>query len=211
MGKNSRIEAIDSRRDDGDAVWHGVPATLLASLSGELRTLAATLLRGERADHTLQPTALVNELWLRLADRTDLRFESREAFIAYAVPCVRHILVDHARRRAADRRGGGWTRLTFRNEDRGILDARNGLTGIAPESVECGAGRAFSLAELDDELRLMERSDQRSARVFELRFFGGMSCDQIGVLLGVSGRTIQDDWQAARLWLQHRLDDTSNG
>lgn len=170
-------------------------ADLLGRLSREVADLARFYLRAERPDHTLQPTALVNEVWLRIAGREDLRFESKEEFIAYVSTAMRSILVDSARRREADRRGGGRLRCSLE------------VDHLLIESVDGSNDVGHSLVELDEELTLLAKSDPVSARAFELRYFGGMSCKQAAERLGLSTRRIQDYTEAARCWLRDRLDD----
>lgn len=169
-------------------------AALVVRWEGELRELARHLLASERLGHTLQPTALVNELWLRLAARTDLQFGARAAFVAYAAAALRSLLVDHARRREADRRGGGRIRCELKEDQILIV-----------ESAE-GSRWGYSLIELDEELRLLAKSDPVSAEAFELRYFGGMSVGQVADRIGLSTRRIQDYTEAARRWLRDRLD-----
>jgi len=172
-----------------------LPGEVIEALRRDIHRLATGMLRAERADHTLQATAIVNELWLKLAHRDELRFPTKEAFLAYATEGIRHILVDHARKRLAARRGGAQRRVPF--------DA----DGVAAESTD---EWAVALQELDEELEELRNQDFRSARVFELRFFGGMTNEQIGDVLGVSGRTVRKDWSAACGWLGARLDAKTN-
>lgn len=167
---------------------------LLARLGMDIRRLAESLLRGERPGHTLQPTALIHEVWIRLAEQEQFRFQSDAAFLAYIASAMRHILVDHARRRAAERRGRDWVRCELDLDGLVVFDA-----------VSQAAAAGYSLLELDEELRLLESTDPVSAQAFILRSFGGMSCDQIGERLGLSGRRIQDYVEVARLWLRTRL------
>jgi len=172
-----------------------LPGDVIEALRRDIHRLATGMLRAERPDHTLQATAIINELWLKLAHRDELRFPTKEAFLAYATEGIRHILVDHARKRLAARRGGAQRRVPF--------DAN----GVAAESTD---EWAVTLQELDEELEELRKQDFRSARVFELRFFGGMTNEQIGDVLGVSGRTIRKDWAAACGWLGARLDAKTN-
>lgn len=164
------------------------PAELFESLQRELRLLAATALARERRDHTLQPTALLNELWLRLAKGQRLEFESKSAFLAFAAAAVRNILVDHARKRLAAKRGGSATRQDL---DRSSPELDNWAQG---------------LVDLEDELFRLGEIHPRSARVFELRFFGGLEMRDIATYLGVSERTIGNDWTTAKAWLRTRME-----
>jgi RNA polymerase sigma factor (TIGR02999 family) len=152
----------------------------------ELRALAEAFLRRERAGHTLQPTALVNEAYLRLADKTIVASQGREHFVAVAAETMRRVLVDHARKRAALKRGGGRTRLA----------SGDGLSSPEPE---------VDVLALNDALDKLARLDQRHAKVVELKFFGGLGVEQIAWLLGVSHRTVEADWALARAWLRREL------
>jgi len=160
---------------------------LLAVVYDDLRRMARGQLRGERANHTLQPTALVHEAYLRLVDARDLGWESRAHFFGIAARAMRQILVDHARRRNADKRGGAWTRVT--------LDS-----GVAAE-----AGADADVLDLHDALERLAASDADLARLVELRFFGGLTVDEAGEAMGVSPRKAAKDWAVARLWLRREL------
>lgn len=189
MGTNAKgVPIAESVSSDQRA------ADLVVLLEGELRELARYLLATERTGHSLQPTALVNELWLRVVGRGELRFGSRSEFIGYVASAFRSLLVDHARRREADRRGGGRIRCELKEDQILIV-----------ESAE-GSRWGYSLIELDEELRLLAKSDPVSAEAFELRYFGGMSVGQVADRIGLSTRRIQDYTEAARRWLRDRLD-----
>ncbi len=153
----------------------------------ELRKVASDFFRAEGPGHTLQPTAVINELWLRLADRPDLSFKSDQAFMAYASRAFRHVLIDHARRKNSLRRGGG------RRRELQIGDFQ------APYS---GPELAIEVAEV---LVQFEKHDPRAARVVEMRFYGGMSEEEIAGVLGVSTRTVRNDWAFARASLAEKL------
>ncbi|MDT8340247.1 MAG: ECF-type sigma factor [Longimicrobiales bacterium] len=162
--------------------------TLLRVVYDELRRLAGAQMRGERADHTLQPTALVHEAYIRLVDDSDLVWESRGHFFRTAARAMRQILVDHARRRNAAKRGGGANRVT--------LDA------------DAGWEEAVT-ADILDLHRALERLEARArplAALVELRFFGGLTVEEAADCLGVSPRKAAKDWAAARLWLQRELE-----
>jgi RNA polymerase sigma factor (TIGR02999 family) len=160
---------------------------LLAAVYDELRQLAGRQLRGERVGHTLQPTALVHEAYLRLVDAPDIAWESRAHFFGTAARAMRQILVDHARRRNADKRGGGWERVT--------LD-----TGLAEEE-----GAAADVLDLHTALEKLSQHDADLARLVELRFFAGLTLDEAADALGVSRRKAAKDWSVARLWLKREL------
>ncbi len=152
----------------------------------ELRNLAAGFLRRERAGHTLQPTALVHEAYLRMADKTIVAGQDRSHFIAVAAETMRRVLVDHARTRGALKRGGGRSR-----------------TGPDPDAIAIDA--EVDMLALDDAITRLGRLDERHARVVVLKFFGGLSVEQIGGLLGVATRTVEADWALARAWLRREL------
>jgi RNA polymerase sigma factor (TIGR02999 family) len=154
---------------------------------GELRSLAASLMRRERAGHTLQPTALVHEAYLRLVDRTRIGLKDRGHFIGVAARAMRQILVDHARRRGTVKRGGEWERVTLESAE-------------AP-----AAGDTFEVIRLNEALERFAALDPRAARVVELRVFGGLEVKETAALLGVSPRTVDGDWATARMWLAREL------
>ena len=152
----------------------------------ELRRRARYYLRGERPDHTLRPTALVHEVYLRLVDLDQVDWQDRTHFFVLAARQMRRILVDSARARRFKKRGGGALNVTF---DEGLAVPAHG-----PD-----------LVWLDDALELLAATDERKARVVELRFFGGLSNDEIASTLGISTDTVTRDWQMAKLWLRREL------
>lgn len=166
----------------------GVGEELLALAYNELRQVAACYLRAEREDHTLQPTALVHEAYLRLAGR-ESPFLDRVHFIRAAAKAMRQVLIDHAKARNALKRGGG----------RGRCD----LT-MAASAGSAGAGVIDVLA-LDEALRRMELFDPRGVRIIELRFFGGLTNGEVAQALGCSLATVEKDWRAARAWLHKEI------
>ena len=153
----------------------------------ELRRLAHSYMRSERPDHTLQATALVNEAYLRLADQTDPHWHDRTHFLAGAARMMRHILVDHARSRGRDKRGGGAVRITF-------TDA-----AIVTE------GEAEQVLDLHDALERLTSLDRRASQVVELKYFGGMNYDEIADVLSISAITVRRDWEFAKAWLHKEL------
>lgn len=169
----------------------GAPSmqTNIEDLHHELSQLAAAMFSGERPGHTLQPTALVNELWLRLLADRSFEFRSRPDFLAWASVAIRHVLVDHARRRNALKRGGGSARHSVQ------FDIAS-MPGV-------------DILELDDALHALERQHPRSARVVEMIYFGGMTHAEAAQRLGVTDRTIRADWSLARAWLYRTLGDTT--
>lgn len=164
-------------------------ASLFALVYEELRRLAAAVLRHERHDHTLQPTALVHEAYLRLADHPEDRWENRAHFLAVAARAMRHILVDHARGRNAQKRGSGVARLT--------------LEGVEPVSSDPAPD--LDLVVLDEALAKLAELDARQARIIELRFFGGLTVDETAAAVGASARTVKREWQFARIWLKREM------
>ena len=161
---------------------------LLAIVYAELRAVAARHLRGERRGHTLQPTALVHEAYLRLVDGEAVGWESRAHFFGAAAQAMRRVLVDHARRRSAVKRGGEWERVTL-------------VTDLAAE-----AHTATDLLDLHAALERLAALDPERARLVELRFFAGLTLDEAADMLGVSRRKAAKDWAATRLWLLQELD-----
>ncbi|MEM1205850.1 MAG: sigma-70 family RNA polymerase sigma factor [Acidobacteriota bacterium] len=171
--------------------WNGGdPAArdrLVALIGSELRILAASYLRGERSGHTLQPTALVNELYLRLVDRRQVEWQDRRHFFAFAATTMRRILVDYARQRRADKRGRGDSAVTL--QDHAALTSQ----------------REVDLLDLDRALSELEAEDPRSSRVVELRFFGGLTIEEAAEVLGLGAATVKRDLRAAKAFLLHRL------
>jgi RNA polymerase sigma factor (TIGR02999 family) len=153
----------------------------------ELRVLAESWLRRERVDHTLQPTALVHEAYLKMVDQRSATFNDRAHFLAAASEAIRRILVDHARRRAAAKRGGDWQR--FMIDTAAIEDSR--------ESTD--------LLALDEALERLSSLHPRQADVVKFKFFGGLTGDDIAGLLGVDRATVARDWTTARAWLLAQL------
>ncbi len=164
-------------------------AHLAELLYGELRRIAASFMRDERPGHTLQPTALVHEAFLRLSSQ-HVEWQDRTHFLAIAAQTMRRILVDHARKRAAGKRGSGNEAITV---DAGI---------DAP--VE-GAGDSLDLIALDDALGRLAERDERAARVVELRFFGGLEVEEAARVLDISPASVKRDWSFARAWLGREL------
>jgi RNA polymerase sigma factor (TIGR02999 family) len=160
---------------------------LVAVVHQELRRRAAARLRRERPGHVLQPTALVHEAYLRLLPEHRTDWQNRAQFFAVASEMMRRILVDHARRRKMTKRSGGWTRVTL---DEAVAQ-RN------PPDVD--------VLDLDVALAQLASFDRRKSRVAELRFFGGMSLEEIAEAVGISRATVEREWQAARAWLYRRV------
>ena len=160
---------------------------LMPLIYAEFRQLATRALSRERPNHTLQSTALAHELYLKLIDQKRAQWRDREHFFAMASQIIRRILVDYARRLHAQRRGGLDTRIT--------LDE-----ALAPQQ-----DRDLNLVELDDALEALSQIDSQQARIIELRFFGGLSIEATGRILGVSPSTVNREWNLARAWLYREL------
>jgi RNA polymerase sigma factor (TIGR02999 family) len=156
---------------------------LFPLLYSELRRQAGRFMRRERRCHTLQPSGLVHEAYLRLAAAPDLDWHDRAHFFAIAARVMRQVLVDHARRRGAAKRDG--CRVTLADADAAVE---------APE-----------VLDLENALKELAALDPRQARVVELRFFGGLDVDETAAVMELSPRTVKREWQTARAWLQHRL------
>jgi RNA polymerase sigma factor (TIGR02999 family) len=144
-------------------------------------------MRGESAGHTLQPTALVNEAYLRLVDQKRAGWQNRAHFLALASQMMRRILVDHARRRRMTKRSGRWVKLTF------------------DEMARATSQPGIDVQDLDEALHGLAEFDPRKSQVAELRFFGGLTLEETGHVLGISIATAEREWRAARAWLSAQL------
>jgi RNA polymerase sigma factor (TIGR02999 family) len=153
----------------------------------ELHRLASSHLRRQRADHTLQPTALVHEAYLRLVEEKNIRWQNRAHFYGMAANMMRCILIDYARARDARKRGGGAHQLSLTVADRFAAE---------PD---------VDLLALDDALKTLEEIDPRQSRIVELRFFGGLEIDETAEVLGISPATVGREWRMARAWLYQEL------
>ena len=160
---------------------------LMAAVYGELHRIAAQYLKKERSDHTLQPTALVHEAFLKLSEQTGIDWQNRSHFYGVASRLMRQILVDHARLHATNKRGNH--PIHFSLDD----------VQIPVEE------RAESILTLNEVLGRLEEFDEQQARIVEMRFFGGMNNGEIAENLDISERTVGREWQAARLWLYREL------
>lgn len=159
---------------------------------GELHRIARAHMQRRGPDHTLQPTALVNEAWMRLAPPEESGWRDREHFLSFASRVMRSVLVDHARRRAAGKRGGG--------DDAVSLDAVGDRT-------LCQAGNSeVDLIALDDALEILQEEDAELARIVDLRFFGGLSMEEVASAAEISLSTAERRWRLARIWLRDHLD-----
>lgn len=189
MGEPAPTPALETtqllvRAGAGDP---GAGDRLMPRVYDELRALAAIFLKAERPDHTLQATAVVHEAFIRLFNGSTMDYRSRAHFMGMAARAIRNILVDHARRRLAAKRGGGAARIPLTDSTVAFEHSPEGLV------------------ELDDALARLQRLNDRHARVVELRFFGGLTVEQTADLLGVSPATVRLDWRCARAWLREAL------
>lgn len=162
---------------------------LMPLVYAELRRLATNYLRRERKDHTLQPTALVNEAYLRLVGQKDGKWQNRAHFFAISAQLMRRILVDHARRHLAEKRGGS-------------EQQRLSITSAQ----ELVAQPVVDLLALNEALEELTKMDPQQARIVELKFFGGLSIDETAEVVGVSHATVEREWKSARAWLRRQLE-----
>jgi RNA polymerase sigma-70 factor, ECF subfamily len=176
--------------------WQGGDRAALEKLTplvyDELRRLASHYLRGERRDHTLQGTALVHEAFIRLVGQSNLEWQGRAHFFGVAARLMRQILVDHARKHTAAKRGGG----------------------DVPQSIEEAAifspQRAADLIALDDALQELAQFDERKSRIIELRYFGGLSIEEIGEMEGIAVATVRRQMRTAEAWLHRAMSNYSD-
>jgi RNA polymerase sigma-70 factor, ECF subfamily len=182
---NSRIAVTQLLVDWGNGDQAAFNA-LVPLVHEELRKLARSYMRRERAGHTLQTSALVNEAYLRLGKGEAGRWENRTHFFAVAAQVMRHVLIDHARSYRHQKRGGGAQRVDL-----------DDLHGMSEE-------RAAELIELDEALSTLAEVDPRKSRIVELRFFGGFGIEEVAEFLELSPTTVQREWRSARAWL-HRF------
>jgi RNA polymerase sigma-70 factor (ECF subfamily) len=164
---------------------------LMPLVYAELRRLAASYLSRERSDHTLQPTALVNEAYLRLIDQNGFAWENRAQFFGIAAQMMRRILVNHARDRHADKRGGP-----------------DLLRVSLDDAISFFEEREVNLVALDEALTRLEEMDQRQSQIVELRFFGGLTIEEVAAQLHTSPATVKREWATAKLWLLRELSRT---
>ena len=174
------------RATSGD---HAAAERLYDAVYADLHRRAELLMAHQPAQHTLQPTAVVNEAWLRLGLNAEVDWQDRSHFLAVASRAMRSVLVDHARRRTADRRGGGRRRVEW------------------DEALEAFEAGTVDLLELDEALSRLGEMDAQLARIVELRFFGGLTIAEAARVLDVSTPTIERGWRSARIWLRAELGD----
>ena len=163
--------------------------SLLPLVYDELHRQAASFLRRERSDHTLQATALINETYLKLIDQRDVNWENRTHFFAIAASLMRRILVDHARSKNREKRGGDAIKLTL-NED--VLNSKS-------------EEKSIDLMALDEALTRLEKLDEQQAKIVELRYFSGLTLEETAEALRISRTTVATDWAMAKAWLRREL------
>lgn len=196
-GPGAAAPGADSRPGEVTRLLHALSAgdasaleQLTPLLYGELRNLARRQMRGESASHTLQPTALVHEAFLRLLGQREAAWQNRQHFLSVAAQVMRRVLVDHARRRRAGKRGGGASGVAI---------------SVAAGAISGSAGDPLDLIALDQALARLAELDSRQARIVELRYFGGLSVDETAHVLDLSPATVKRDWQFAKAWLVREL------
>jgi RNA polymerase sigma factor (TIGR02999 family) len=190
QNKPDDVTRVLRRAAAGD---HHATNELFPLVYEELRQIAARFLGSERAGHTLQPTALVNEAYLRLIGPNESGWESRAHFFGAAAQAIRRILVDHARTKHAAKRGGHLERES-----------------VALESI-AGEVENVDMVALDEAMERLAKFDAQKAKVVELRFFGGLTGEETATALGISASTVARDWQFARVWLKRELEGQGGG
>ena len=161
---------------------------LMPMVYADLRRVAAGYMRREGAGHALQPTALVHEAYVRLIDQKQVKWRNRAHFFGVAAGLMRRILVDHARRRRAEKRGGDWERVT--------------LTG---DEVATDAHKEIDVLALDEALERLAEFDPQQERIVELRYFGGLTIEETAEIVGISAATVVREWTIAKAWLRADL------
>jgi RNA polymerase sigma factor (TIGR02999 family) len=181
-------EGITQLLIDWEKGDQGALEKLMPLVYSELRRLASNYLRRERAEHTLQPTALVNEAYLKLVDQRNAKWQNRAHFFGISAQLMRRILVDHARQHQAAKRGGS-------------QQQRLSITSVEklPQEPE------VDLLGLNEALDELARMDPQQSRIVELKFFGGLSIEEIAEVLGIGHATVERDWKLARAWLRRQL------
>ena len=185
-GRQHEVTQILHEWSEGDSQ---AVERLLPLVYDELRRLARGYFHGERREHTLEPTALVHEAYLRLVDQTRVSWQNRAHFYGVAASMMRRVLIDNARAKATEKRGGAAARLSL-----------DGLQIPLPQ-------RASDLVALDEALEKLAEIDERKCRIVEMRFFGGLTDEEIAELLQISTRTMLREWKKAKLWLYRELSD----
>jgi RNA polymerase sigma factor (TIGR02999 family) len=182
--KKADVTQLLSRWSAGD---RAALDSLVPVVYRELRRMAARYLRHERSHHTLQPTALVHEAFLKLVGQRDVRWQNRAHFFGVAAQLIRRVLVDYARERAAAKRGGGVERLPLE------------------DALAIGASNQIDIIAVDDALNRLAVVDPDQVRLVELRFFGGLTIEETAEVLGWSSGSVKREWTVARAWLQREI------
>jgi RNA polymerase sigma-70 factor (ECF subfamily) len=182
--RSSRVTQLLEKLQPGD---HRTADQLFAEVYTELRARAAGYLRRERKNHTLRPTELVHEAYLKLVDQTRVHWRGQVHFKAIAAQAMRRILVDHARRRGAAKRGGNRHRIAL--DDNLVIES----------------SRDVNLLALEDALTKLAKLDPRQAQMIELRFFGGLNVAEVAKVMGMSKRSVEREWTMVRAWLRREL------
>lgn len=180
---NEELTVLLKQLSEGD---ESAPEKLLPLVYDDLRRLANAYFANEKSDHTLQPTALVHEAYIRLVKWENVNWQNRAHFFAVAAEVMRKILIDHARRKNAQKRSGG---------QKILLD----------EAIIFSTEKEFDLINLDDALQALEKLDARQAKIVELRFFGGLSIPETAYVLKISETTVKREWTFAKAWFQREL------
>jgi RNA polymerase sigma-70 factor (ECF subfamily) len=190
VGEYVEVEHAPTPSGEADPAYVSETVELPAATYEKLRRLAAEYLRSERPDHTLQPTALLHEAFLRVLKRPDHAWRNEEHVVAFAARAMRRILISYGVARARQKRGGpSVVRLPLE------------------EALDFCAERDLNVVAVDEALEELELEDPRQAQIVELRFFGGLSVDEIASTLKISRATVKRDWATAKLWLRNRLLD----
>lgn len=192
MSEQANKHAVTQLLSDLQGGRSSAADELLPLVYQELRRIAAAYMRRERANHTLQATALVHEAFLQLVDQTRVDWKNRAHFFGVAAQLMRRILVEHARTRGAQKRGGSASKLSLE------------------EAINYFPQKDLTLLALDDSLKELEKLDARQSRIVELRFFGGLTTEETSEVLGVSTATVEREWRSAKAWLHSQLSDLKN-
>ena len=189
----TRVTEIISGLSGSEGIDRATAEELFPVVYDELRRLAKGYMSRETPGHTLQPTALVHEAYLKLVDQTRANWKGKTHFFAVGARVMRRLLVDHARERGALKRGAGWQSVT-------LTEALDPLGGepLGPEQI----------IDLESALDQLAEIDEREAKVVTLRFFGGLTVEQVAEVLGMSKRTVENDWRHAQAWLRVRLSES---
>ncbi len=186
MDKNEHITELLKAWNDGD---DSSLERLLPIVESELRRIAHNYMQRENSDHTLQTTALVNEAYLKLVDQNRVSWQNRSHFFAIAAQLMRRILLNHARDRVAQKRGGSCSRVNLEE-----------VSPISPE-------KSVEIIALDEALGRLAKFDEKKSQIVELRYFGGLTIEEIAGVLDISTQTVSFHWRLARSWLQKEMRD----